>query len=102
MDTSEKTNLHYTRGNTPKLVTSGEVHLCNLAPGQHSSKETSLRWRWRHCVRIDKLENRTQTSRTDVFNYYANWPVEKDISTIQDVIETMRGKETKCMTHAKQ
>ena len=28
----------------PKLVTSSEIHLCGLAPGQHRSKETSQRW----------------------------------------------------------
>ena len=37
--------VHYTRGTTPKRVTSGGVHLCGLAPGLHSSKETSQRWR---------------------------------------------------------
>ena len=35
-------NLHYTRGNTPKRVTSGGAHLRGLAPGLHSSEE---RWR---------------------------------------------------------
>ena len=37
----KKSNLHYTRGITPKHVTSGGVHLRDLAPGQHSSEETS-------------------------------------------------------------
>ena len=37
--------LHYTRGITPKRVTSGEIHLRGLAPGQRSSEETSQRWR---------------------------------------------------------
>ena len=36
-------NLHYTRGITPKRVTSGGVHLRGLTPGQHSSEETSQR-----------------------------------------------------------
>ena len=40
-----KPNLHYTRGITPKRVTSGKIHLRGLAPGHHSSEETSLRWR---------------------------------------------------------
>ena len=35
-----KSNLHYTRAITPKRVTSGETHLCGIAPGQHSSEET--------------------------------------------------------------
>ena len=38
-------NLHYTRGITPKRVTSGGDHLHGLAPGLHSSEETSQRWR---------------------------------------------------------
>ena len=40
-----KSNLHYTHGITPKRVTSCEAHLCGLAPGLHSSKETPQRWR---------------------------------------------------------
>ena len=40
-----ESNLHYTRGVTPNRVTSVEVHLRKLAPGQHSSEETSQRWR---------------------------------------------------------
>ena len=42
---SKKSNLPYTRGITPKRVTSGGIHLRGLAPGQHSSKETSQWWR---------------------------------------------------------
>ena len=33
----------YTRDITPKHVTSGGIHLHGLAPGQHSSEETSPR-----------------------------------------------------------
>ena len=40
-----KSNLHYTRRITPKRVTSCGAHLRGLAPGLHSSKETSQRWR---------------------------------------------------------
>ena len=40
-----KSNLHYTRRVTPKRVTSGGAHLRGLAPGQHSTEETSQRWR---------------------------------------------------------
>ena len=40
-----KSNLHYTRGITPKRKTSGGAHLRGLAPGQHSSEETLQRWR---------------------------------------------------------
>ena len=39
-----KSNLHYTRGITPKHVTSGGVHFRGLAPGQHSSEKTSQWW----------------------------------------------------------
>ena len=39
-----KSNLHYTCRIPPKRVTSGGAHLCGLAPGQHSSEETSQRW----------------------------------------------------------
>ena len=41
----QKSNFHYTRGNTPKRITSGGIHLRGLAPGQHSSEDTSQRWR---------------------------------------------------------
>ena len=41
----QKSNLHYTRSITPKRVTSGEAHRRGLAPRQHSSEETSQRWR---------------------------------------------------------
>ena len=40
-----KSNLHYTRRITPKRVTSCRAHLRGLAPGLHSSEETSQRWR---------------------------------------------------------
>ena len=39
-----KSNLHYSRGITPKRVTSGGPHLRGLGLGQHSSEETSQRW----------------------------------------------------------
>ena len=39
-----KSNLHYTRGITPKRVTSGGAHLRGCAPGLHSSERTSQRW----------------------------------------------------------
>ena len=39
------TNGRYTRGITPKRVTSDGVHLRRVAPGQHSSEETLQRWR---------------------------------------------------------
>ena len=41
----EKSNDHNTRDITPQRVTSGGIHLRGLAPGQHSSEETSQRWR---------------------------------------------------------
>ena len=41
----KKSSFHYTRAITPKRATSGEVHLCGLAPGQRCSGEKPLRWR---------------------------------------------------------
>ena len=38
-------------------MTCGWAHLCDLAPGQHSSEETSHCWR--HFVRFDRPGNRT-------------------------------------------
>ena len=43
--TQSDLNFHYTRGSTPKRVTSGGAHLRGLAPAQHSSEETSQGWR---------------------------------------------------------
>ena len=40
-----KKNFPHFYGITPKRVTSGGAHLRGLAPGQHSSEETSQRWR---------------------------------------------------------
>ena len=40
----KKSNLHYTRRITPKRVTSCGAHLRGLAPGLHSSEESSQRW----------------------------------------------------------
>ena len=44
----KKSNLNYTRGITPKCVTSAGAHLRGLGPGLHSSEETSQRWQ--HCA----------------------------------------------------
>ena len=41
----KKSNLDYTRDITPKRVAGGGAHLRGLAPGLHSSEETSQRWR---------------------------------------------------------
>ena len=41
----KKLKFHYTRGITTKRVTNAGVHLRGLAPGQHSSEETSQWWR---------------------------------------------------------
>ena len=42
---SDISNLHYTRGITPKRITSGWVHLRGLAPGQQSYEATLQRQR---------------------------------------------------------
>ena len=62
-----RSNLHYTRRITPKRVTSGGAHLCGLAPGQHSSEETS---QWLRAIRdtvSDLTDSRfePQTFHTD-------------------------------------
>ena len=70
-----KSNLRYTRGITPKRVTSGGAHLRGAAPGLHSSEQTSQRWRavashcadlWRavasHCADLE----RAVASRADL------------------------------------
>ena len=41
----QQKNLHYTRGFTSKRVTNGGTHLRGLAPGLHSTEETSQRCR---------------------------------------------------------
>ena len=38
-DAKTKSNLHYTRGITPKRVTSSGAHLCDLAPGYTAPKK---------------------------------------------------------------
>ena len=42
--TAAKSNLHYSFGISPKLVTRSGIHFRGLALGQRSSEETSLRW----------------------------------------------------------
>ena len=62
----KKSSLHYTcaHGITPKRVTSGRVHLRNLAPRLHSSEVRLHRWksRWRH---LNGPEVEPPTSRTN-------------------------------------
>ena len=41
----KKSNLHYTRRNTPKRVTSGGAHLRGSTSEPHSSEQTLQRWR---------------------------------------------------------
>ena len=50
-----------------KRVTSGEARLHGLAPGQHSSEETSQWWRTfsRHCADLTGPGIETQSYRTD-------------------------------------
>ena len=66
---NQKSNLHYTRRITSNRVTSGGVHLRGLAPGQHSSEETSQRWRvvgdTVSCVDLTGPGIEPQTYRTD-------------------------------------
>ena len=79
LNQNQKRNLQYSRGIAPMCVTRGEAHLLDLETGQHSSEETTQRWR----AVGDTVPNMTgpaiklRTSRTDshVFNHYANGPV---------------------------
>ena len=41
-----KSNLRYTRGTTPKRVTSSGANFCGLAPGRFTFVETSQLWRF--------------------------------------------------------
>ena len=65
-------HLHYLRGITPKRVTSSGIHLRSLAPGQHSSEETSQPWRDVSGSVSDFTsmgdEPRTSCTESDVFN----------------------------------
>ena len=45
MNTIKKSYLHYARDVTSKRVASGGAYFRSLAPGQHSSEETSQLWR---------------------------------------------------------
>ena len=66
----------YTRDITLKRVASGEIHLRDLAPGQHSSEETSQRWRAEGGTVSDLtglgIEPQIYSADSDVFNQYAN------------------------------
>ena len=60
-------NLYDTRSITLKRVTSGGAHLCGLTPGQHSSEETSQRWRTVGDTVTDfGNSNEIMTSRADL------------------------------------
>ena len=56
-----KSNLHY--GSGTKRVMSGGAYLCGSGPGQHSIKLrkniAAVASLWLHCVRFDRLGNRT-------------------------------------------
>ena len=77
-----KSNLHYTRGNTSERVTSGEVHLRGLAPGQHSSEEVSQQWQVGDCVRFDRPETEPQTTRTRAMRLTTQLNGRSDTNTV--------------------
>ena len=65
-ESNQKSNLHYTRGITPKRVTSGGAHLRGLAPGlQLRRNVTAVASRWRHCADLTGPGIEPQTSRTE-------------------------------------
>ena len=70
-----------------KYVTSSRAHVRGLAPGQHSSEETSQRWRAVDATVTNLtplgIETRTSRANSDVSKQYANrsvalfWPHKK-------------------------
>ena len=79
---ASKSNLHYTRGITPKRVTSGEIHRRGLASGQHKNgTEVVNRWQ-QHMSNLTGPRIKLKTSRTDsdIFNHQANWPMANTFS----------------------
>ena len=73
---SNKSNLHYTRGITPRCVTSAGVHFRGLALGQQSYKETSQRWRAVDSCVSDLtdpgIKPKTSSADSDALNHWAN------------------------------
>ena len=71
-----QSDLHYTRGVTPKRAISGGVHLRGVVPGQHSSEETSQRWPAVSDTLADfigpGIEPRTSSAHSDIVNQLAN------------------------------
>ena len=70
-----KKSYLYTRIITPKHVTSGEAHLRDFAPGQHSFEETSQQWRDVGVSDMTDMVIQPQTSRhdSDVFRHFGLW-----------------------------
>ena len=74
-----KSNLHSTRGITPKRVTSGGAHLRGLAPGQQSCDEKLQPWRavgeTMFGLTGSEIETKTYRIDSNVFNHYDTRPV---------------------------
>ena len=72
----KKKKLHYTRRITSRSVTSAEAHLRDLAPEQHSSEETSQRWRVVGDTGFDStrqgIERKTLRNNSGVLSKCAN------------------------------
>ena len=70
-----------------KHVTSGGIHLRGLASGQHSSEETTQRWRTVHNTMPDLtgigIEPQTSRTDSDVFNHNANWEVKVHLNNTE-------------------
>ena len=67
-------NIYYTRGITPKRVTSGASHLRDFAPGLHSFEETVVG----DTVFDLKLPGETNlqpSAPSNVFHDCANWSI---------------------------
>ena len=89
--TKKKSTLHYTRGITPKRVTTGGVHLRDLALGQHNSEETTQQWRDVGDTVSDLtspgIEPTTIRTDRDVFNHNVNRRVTINIKN-REIVST--------------
>ena len=72
----KKSHLHYTRSITPKRVTSGGIHLRDMAPGQHRNV-AAVASRWRQLFDLTGPGSSTMTypADSDVFNHQSSLPV---------------------------
>ena len=80
--------LHHTRGVASKRVTSDGIHLRSLAPGQHSSEETSQRWRAVGVRFEPKIKLKTSHADSKVLHRYANPLLNEKVETTRQPLTT--------------